>query len=221
MAIARLGGTESTIPLADCLRLPGPHNAANAAAAIAAALSAGAAAPAIPAALSSFNGLPHRLQFVGEVAGRRFYNDSKATTPEAAILALESFDRPIVLLAGGSDKHVDLTSFAHAIRRRARAVALLGETGPRLQQLLQADPAPSPADRPGTPAPPPAARLCTSFPEACHWAWTTSAPGDIILLAPGCASYDWFQDYTDRGKQFTNFAQTLPPESLKTASDSD
>ncbi|HUG90355.1 MAG TPA: UDP-N-acetylmuramoyl-L-alanine--D-glutamate ligase [Planctomycetaceae bacterium] len=198
-ACVRRHGEETRLPLATWLKLPGRHNQSNAAAAIAAAVTAGVAPHQCEAGLGSFGGLPHRLEFVAERSGRRFYNDSKATTPEAAILALESFDAPIVLLAGGSDKHVDLGAFAGAIRARVRAVALMGETGATLWELLCG----------GRPEPPLPARACHTFDEALDWAWRNSTEGDVVLLSPGCASYDWFRDYTARGARFAEFVCRL------------
>jgi UDP-N-acetylmuramoylalanine--D-glutamate ligase len=151
--------------------------------------------------ITTFTGLPHRLQLVAEIAGRRFYNDSKATTPEAAMVALESFDAPIVLLAGGSDKHVDLRAFATQIRGRCRAVALMGQTGPLLWDLL----------RNGRSQPVLPARACGSFEESVQWAWQASLAGDVVLLSPGCASYGWFRDYVERGERFVEIVRSLLP----------
>jgi UDP-N-acetylmuramoylalanine--D-glutamate ligase len=179
--------------------LPGRHNDLNIAAAALAAHVAGAAAPGIAQGLRDFPGLPHRLEFVGERAGRRFYNDSKATTPEAAIAALAAFDAeraPIVLLAGGHDKGVDLTSFAAAIAARAKAVALMGATADVL------------ADAVARHAPPVVPRLhcAVSFEDAFEWSVAQSSPGDVVLLSPGCASYGWFENYEERGRRFAELA---------------
>ena len=101
-------------------KIAGPAQSTNAAAAIAAALSIGASLADAESALREFAGLPHRLQFVIETAGRRFYNDSIATTPESVAVALEAFSEPIVLLAGGSDKGIDLRGLAEDISPSAR-----------------------------------------------------------------------------------------------------
>ena len=105
-------------------RFPGIHQRQNLLAACAAARLAGANCEAIAAGIEEFRSLPHRMEFLGEFRGRRFVNDSKATTPESAIAALESFDAPLVLLAGGADKMVELTPLAEKIAERAKAVAL-------------------------------------------------------------------------------------------------
>jgi UDP-N-acetylmuramoylalanine--D-glutamate ligase len=175
------------------LKLPGRHNIANALAAIAAATAVGADQRSVQAGIETYQPLPHRLQFVAEVAGRRFYNDSLATTPESAEVALAAFEAPVVLLAGGYDKHVDLSGMAAAIARSAKAVSLMGQTAvPLRQAILQYE-----------------MRTCEvsvpqlSFELAFQWAIDHSAEGDVILLSPGCASYDWFRNFADRGAQFS------------------
>lgn len=186
-------GADFEIDLRDHPALPGEHNAANVAAAALAATAAGANATAISGALRDFQGLPHRLQFVREWNGRRFYNDSKATTPEAAIAALSAFgEQPVILLAGGSDKHVDLRPFAAAIASRTRAVALMGETAESLQQAIQA----TQADRQ------PALHRAASLDDAVRWSVAQASRGDVVLLSPGCASLDWFSSYEARGQRF-------------------
>ncbi len=192
----RIGAVEETIPLGDWLKVPGRHNQINAAGAVAAALSAGAPLKAARNALESFAGLPHRLQWVAEWEGRRFYDDSIATTPESAIKALEAFSEPIILLAGGYDKGIDLGELAAMIARRVKAVALLGATGPVLKQYLDRLEFPETAMCP-----------CRSFAEAVRWSADRSERGDVILLSPGCASYDWFRNFADRGEQFARLAK--------------
>ena len=190
-----IDGHRQSVPL-DGFRLRGRHNRENAQAAVAAALIAGVDEASIERGLSQFEPLPHRLQLVAEWEGRSFYNDSIATTPESAIAALDAFDEPIVLLAGGYDKQVDLSEFAAAIGRRARAVALLGTTGPRLASQFNSQT-------------PPPHLVATSFREAIGWTIEQSAPGDVVLLSPGCASYDWFQSFEDRGRQFAVITREL------------
>ena len=177
-------------------RLRGNHNRENALAAMAAATLAGVDKASIERGLSDFEPLPHRLQLVGEWEGRAFYDDSIATTPEAAIAALDAFEEPIVLLAGGYDKQVDSSVFAAAISHRVKAAAFLGATGPRLAgQVNCADVLPH--------------LVASSFREAIRWAIEQSDPGDVVLLSPGCASYDWFQSFEDRGRQFAVITNEL------------
>ena len=197
-AVFRNAGTEFRFPLRTWLRVPGLHNVQNALAASAAALAAGADPDAVRIGLQSYEPLPHRLQLVAESGGRRFYNDSLATTPESVVVALEAFDQPIVLLAGGYDKKIDLAPMAEVIARRARVVALMGQTaatlGDHITQYVQ-----------GTAAP--LMKRCDDFKEAFCWSAENSRPGDVILLSPGCASYDWFRHFADRGDQFARLAR--------------
>ncbi len=122
---------------ADALRVPGPHNRDNAAAAIAVARALDLPDDVIAEGLSRFRGLPHRLELVGEHRGVRYYNDSKSTTPESARIALEAFDEPVVLLLGGRDKGMSFDGLARAVAERARGVICYGETGPKLASLIR------------------------------------------------------------------------------------
>ncbi len=177
-------------------RLRGCHNLENAQAAVATAMIAGVDEASIERGLSQFEPLPHRLQLVAEWEGRSFYNDSIATTPESAIAALDAFEEPIVLLAGGYDKQVDLSTFGAAISHRVKAAAFLGATGPRLAGYVGG-------------AGIVANLVASSFREAIRWAIEQSAPGDVVLLSPGCASYDWFQSFEARGRQFAAIVNDL------------
>ncbi len=205
----RVNGGDERVPLKKWLKLPGRHNLANAMAATCAALRFGADLDAVRESIENYQPLPHRLQFVGEVAGRKFFNDSLATTPESAEVGIDAFSSPIVLLAGGYDKQVDLSQMATAIARCVKAVALMGQTAARLRELISQTPG----------------NHClisgehTSFQAACEWAVDQSEPGDIVLLSPGCASYDWFRNFADRGQQFTEFVRSLARESPVSASE--
>jgi len=197
-ALYRNGPREQVLPLGNWLSLPGVHNFQNALAAACTALVLGASASDVAAGLSAFEGLPHRLQLVAETAGRKFFNDSKATTPEAALRALDAFRAPVVLLAGGYDKSIDLADLARGIvAHRVKAVALLGQTAPLIKQYLtQFDPK-------GTVS----AKVHITLEGAFDWAVSHSAAGDVVLLSPGCASYDWFPNYEARGDEFTRLAR--------------
>lgn len=200
--LVRWNGIEQRIPLSRWLTLPGRHNLQNALAAAAVMTALEVAPGRLESGLRSFAGLPHRLERVAECEGRRFFNDSKATTPEAAVLALQSFRDPIVLLAGGYDKQIDLGPLVQAIvSHPVRAVALLGETAPELDRLLeQADPEGHVARQ-----------VFSSFHPAFAWGATQSRPGDVVLLSPGCASYDWFENYEERGAVFRQLARAWRP----------
>jgi UDP-N-acetylmuramoylalanine--D-glutamate ligase len=199
VAVCRRNGNEQEFPLAEWVKLPGQHNLANALAAAAAAMTIGATPEHVRYGLESYEPLPHRLQFIGEVAGRKFYNDSLATTPESAIVGVNAFTSPVILLAGGYDKHVDLSDMARHVARHAKGVALMGQTAKILFELM-------------TQVPDASARISdplSDFPKAFRWAWEQSTPGDVILLSPGCASYDWFRNFADRGIQFIREFETL------------
>jgi UDP-N-acetylmuramoylalanine--D-glutamate ligase len=194
---ARADGFDQKL-LREWLPLPGEHNLRNAQAATCVAIALGAKPDSIRRGLQEFQPLPHRLQFIAEVAGRRFYNDSKATTPEAVQLALASFEAPIVLLAGGYDKGIDLASMARAIAERTKAVALFGQTAAKLETLVRL------CDITGRVAIHRAANLA----EAFAWSNRQAVVGDIVLLSPGCASYDQFQNYEQRGAEFIRLIGT-------------
>lgn len=191
--IVRSNGKEQSLALKQWLKLPGRHNLANALAATCATLQFGANSDVVRRGIEQYQPLPHRLQWVADVNGRKFYNDSLATTPESAIVGLEAFDAPVILLAGGYDKQVDLSEMAASISCRAKAVALMGQTAGVIRDLIRKNPAATCRMSPEL----------SSFRESFEWALTQSAPGDVILLSPGCASYDWFRNFADRGQQFT------------------
>jgi UDP-N-acetylmuramoylalanine--D-glutamate ligase len=196
--VLRLNGSQERFLLREWISLPGRHNLFNAMAAACAAIGAGADLEAVRRGLADYRSLPHRLEFVAEIHGRRFYNDSLATTPESAAVALEAFSQPVILLAGGYDKQIDLTPLAQGIAHRAKAAALMGQTADLLACLLEEHAAKN--DDPPT-------RECTSFEEAFDWAVSRSGPGDVVLLSPGCASYDWFRNYAERGRRFVELVE--------------
>ena len=164
-------------------------------------MSAGADLDAVRRGLTGYRALPHRLECVGRTAGRTFYNDSLATTPESTMVALEAFTQPIVLLVGGYDKQIDLAPLADAVARRVKAVALMGQTAEVLGCLIESVPE---SDRL-------AMQECGTFEEAFHWAVDRSDPGDVVLLSPGCASYDWFHNYAERGRRFVELVEAWRP----------
>ena len=195
--VLRSDGSEHSLPLDSVWRLPGQHNLQNVLAAAAASIGLGLGPDAVLGGVQEFEGLPHRLQSVGTAAGRTFVNDSIATTPESVLCALRSFDRPLVLLAGGYDKRVDLSGMAAALATGVRAVALMGQTAETLKSLIQTHAADGP----------PLLHTSRDLTDAFDWATSVSRPGDVILLSPGCASYDWFDSFVDRGEQFCVLAE--------------
>lgn len=174
-------------PLVETGRLPRrfPHDLSNAAAVAACALSAGAPAGDVRSALESFRGLPHRLELIAENSSTCWYNDSKATTPDAAIAAAGAFES-VVLIAGGRNKGLDLS------RLRAvpsvRAVVAIGESASDICSIFAGS---HPVKAAG------------DMEAAVRLAGEMAGPGDAVLLSPGCASFDWYDSYGQRGDHFT------------------
>ena len=192
------GGRLRTLCTVGELALRGRHNVANALVAALLAQLAGCKTAAIREVLRSFQGLSHRLQYVGELDGVRFYNDSIATAPERSLAALASFDEPIVLLAGGRDKHLPMEEWARAIVERVRGVVLLGEAGPLVRAALDA--AGYPAER---------IRNAASMAEAVAVGHELAEPGTVLLLSPGGTSYDMYDNFEQRGEDFAAEVHSL------------
>ncbi|HNE75730.1 MAG TPA: UDP-N-acetylmuramoyl-L-alanine--D-glutamate ligase [Microthrixaceae bacterium] len=163
-----------------------PHDRTNALAAAAAALAGGASIDGVRAALVGFRGLPHRVELVGTSGGIRYYDDSKATAPHATLAAVSGFES-VVLIAGGRNKGLDLGELRRGADR-IRAVVGIGEAGPDVLDAL--------AGRPGRPA--------DSMAAAVAAAAELAEPGDVVLLSPGCASFDWYGSYAERGDDFAS-----------------
>ncbi len=182
------------------LAVPGRHNQANAETAWAAARPFGVRREEAAAALRGFGGLPHRLAFVGERHGVEYYNDSKCTTPEGAIVALEAFaPRRAVVIAGGYDKGAGFERLGEALAARAKAVVAMGATREKIIAAIEAAGA----------AAPPAVHRAGSLEEAVALAAAAAGPGDVVLLAPACASYDMFTNYERRGEAFAAVVSAL------------
>ena len=195
------------------LLIPGAHNILNARLALEACALAGVDRPAAARALEDFPGLPHRLCLVHTHHGVRYFNDSKATTPEAAILALQSFPAGIVhIILGGYDKHTDLTPLAHGAAQHAKAIYTIGATGPTIAHAAATLlPLPTGEGR-GEGGNSARAKIfpCTTLDLAMSQITTQVRPGDIVLLSPGCASWGQFENYEQRGDLFTRRARLLP-----------
>ena len=190
------GRDEITLPRAD-FHPPGRHNTANALAALAAAALAHVGDDSIRRGCRAFRGLEHRLEFVCERDGVRYYNDSKATTPAAGVTGVEAFSDasagPLIVIAGGYDKHVPMDEYAAVCARRTKHVVVLGEVKAELSRLIV---------RARTEASTPAVTEADTFDEAVGQAQAAAAPGDVVLLSPACASYDMFNNYEERGRRF-------------------
>ena len=179
----------------DELRRALPHDLANALAASAAAVAAGADLDGVRRALAGWDGFPHRVTLVGEAGGVRWFDDSKATNPHATAAAVRGFDS-VVLVAGGRNKGLDLRSLT-AEADRVKAVVAIGESAGEVEAAF--------ADvRPVTRA--------SSMDEAVRAAAILAAPGDSVLLSPGCASFDWYGSYAERGDDFRRAVNALLSE---------
>ena len=182
----RRGRHTALLPLAE-IRLVGRHNHANAAAAAAVALAAGASPEAVCAVLRRFPGLPHRMAWVARVDDVDYYNDSKGTNVGAVIESLQSFPNGVVLIAGGRDKKGLFHTLAPVAARFARAVILIGEAAPAMEQALHGC---CPLVR------------AADMTEAVHSARRLARPGQSVLLSPACASFDMFDNFEHRGDCF-------------------
>ncbi len=185
------------------LGIPGKHNVENAMAAASIALAAGASVEAVRRMLADFRGVEHRLELVGEKEGVIYYNNSKATNSTAAIRALESFDRAVILIAGGLDRGSDYLDLLEPFRSRVKALVALGETRGKLADVavlagLNRVKVVDTVDNPEA-----------AIAEAVGAANQFAEAGDIVLLAPACASWDMFPSYEERGRMFKNSVHNL------------
>jgi UDP-N-acetylmuramoylalanine--D-glutamate ligase len=177
--------------------VPGRHNAENVMAAACVARIAGVTSDAIAAAVRTFKAVEHRLEFVSELNGVRFYNDSKATSVDAAMKAIDSFDGNLWLILGGKDKGSDYTLLRERLQRKAHAALLIGSAAEKIAGQLAG-----------------AVKLIEAgtLDRAVHQAWQAAQPGDTVLLAPACASFDQFQSYEHRGRVFKELVSGLSQE---------
>jgi len=181
--------------------VPGQHNIANALAAACVAAEADLPPEIIAAGLKAFKPLPHRLQLIASVAGVDYYDDSVATTPESALLGLNSFHKPAIIILGGKDKRAEFDTLLNACIRKAYGVICLGQTRKKLfRKLLKLR---------GSARQPYLLEL-ENLEQAVKAAAASAKPGQVVLLSPGCASYDMFANFADRGRRFAQIVRTLP-----------
>ena len=192
--IVALSGTREIICRWNEVRIQGVHNLENALAASLAAALVGAPTKAIRRALVRFEGLEHRLEFVAEIGGVQYVNDSKGTNVGAVARSLESFTVPLVLIAGGKDKMSDFTPLAPLLRERVKRLILIGQAAGTLRAQLDG--------------------VCSmeeaaSLNEAVQRAASVASPGEVVLLSPACASFDMFADFEERGRVFKEAVRRL------------
>jgi UDP-N-acetylmuramoylalanine--D-glutamate ligase len=186
---------ETAVCLLSRIKLRGEHNLLNVLAAVTLADSAGVSAEAIEEAIDSFLGVEHRLELVSTIDGVQYVNDSIATAPERALAAIESFDEPIVLLAGGKDKEMKWEEWADGVNERVKHVILFGELAEKLADALR-DRAVLESGRK------PSLSVVKTLEEAVAAASAVAEWGDVVLLSPGGTSFDAFEDFVERGEMF-------------------
>jgi UDP-N-acetylmuramoylalanine--D-glutamate ligase len=184
---------EETFPLAR-VKIQGLHNVENMMAAVAAAKLAGVAREPIQQILESFPGLEHRLEFVRERNGVRYYNDSKGTNVGAVVKSLAGFAAPVILIAGGVDKGGDYGPLEEGVKRTVRRLVLFGAAKNLIARALGhlADTV-----------------MVENLAEAVREAAAAARPGDVVLLSPACSSFDQFRNYAERGRIFKSLVESL------------
>ncbi|MBA4372389.1 MAG: UDP-N-acetylmuramoyl-L-alanine--D-glutamate ligase [Thermodesulfovibrio sp.] len=187
-------GTALPLIAVEDIALHGVHNLENAMAASAMALLAGCAPGPVIDVLKTFAGLEHRLEFVRELAGVRYINDSKGTNVDAVLKSLEGFSQPVVLIAGGRDKSGDFTVLREIVQQKVKSVILIGEAAEKIGKAL------------GNTVP---LISAASLADAVLRASRLAESGDVVLLSPACTSFDMFRDFEDRGRQFKQLVLEL------------
>lgn len=191
--LLRLNGAEEVYSLSQS-PLKGIHNVENMMAAIIVARLFGSSKGAVERVLRRFKGLEHRLEFIREVEGVCYYNDSKGTNVGSVVKSLQSFQGPVILIAGGKDKHTDLHPLGEWVRSRVRRMILIGEAKERMARELGAltDTV-----------------MARSMEEAVLLAHRSAKKGEVVLLSPACSSFDMFKDYEERGRVFKEAVNRL------------
>ena len=196
----RIGADDLVVCPVEAVELRGDHNLLNVIAACALTAAAGLSTDAMAEGLRGFRGVEHRLEFVRRVQGADWYNDSIATTPERAIAAMQSFDEPLVLLAGGRDKDLPWGEFAAIVQQRVDHLILFGEAAEKIAQAIEkasGEQGPLSVD------------ICADLETAVQQAARAAEPGDVVLLAPGGTSFDEFRDFAERGERYRTMVEVL------------
>jgi UDP-N-acetylmuramoylalanine--D-glutamate ligase len=195
-------GSEVALARRDEISLRGEHNVENVLAACVAAYLAGADPAAIASGIKTFKGVEHRLEFVAEVSGVRFYNDSKATNVDAAVKAIEAFPGPLIVILGGKDKGSPYTPLRELLRERARLAILIGAAADKIAEDLGDT---IPLTNAGT------------LDRAVQVAMQNAEPGYTVVLAPACSSFDQFENYEHRGRAFKELVASLENQNQSAA----
>ena len=192
--VLRENGKDREIYPVGMIRIPGTHNMENVMASILACRVCGCPRDGVIKTVSAFRGIAHRIEFAGEKNGVAFYDDSKGTNVGAVARALETFSRPVILLLGGRDKGGDFDTLAAFIRKGVKKIILFGEARENIQRMI--------GDIVKT-------SLAPTLREAVEKAYADASTGDVVLLSPGCASFDEFKDYRERGNFFKDMVRKI------------
>jgi UDP-N-acetylmuramoylalanine--D-glutamate ligase len=201
--VFRQNGAEEVLLKLEDIPLPGAHNVENVLAAAAAVRLAGAPASAIAKGVKSFAGVEHRLEFVAEIAGVRYYNDSKATNVDATLKALDAFPGRILIILGGKDKGSDYTVLQKPLREKAILALLIGAVAEKIETQISGSVAIERAE---------------TIERGVEIASHAAQRGDVVLLAPACASFDQFQNYEHRGRVFKDLVRQLEKQAAGASS---
>lgn len=194
MILVRMDGEALPVMDSRMLRLPGRHNVYNALAVVCLAYGAGLSPDEMIPGLVEFSGVPHRIETVSVKGGVSWVNDSKSTNPDSLRVALEASSQPVILLAGGRAKETDYSSLSALVGRVARKVILFGEAAELLASSWRDVPAPV---------------IARDLPEAVRAAASAAMPGDTVLLSPGCASFDHYSNFEERGEHFRRLVKEM------------
>ena len=194
LLVTVIDGKRTEVIPCDEISIKGMHNLYNSMAATLVGQLLGVGSASIRSTLKNFKGVEHRLEFVREVDGVRYYNDSKATNVDSVWYALQAFNEPIVLLLGGRDKGNDYSRLTDPVKNRVKAIVAIGESADKVEKAFQETTSVTRVD---------------SMDGAIQKAKSLSVSGDVVLLSPACASFDWFRNYEHRGQVFKELVNRL------------